>query len=218
MDQHNPNGPGPGTSASQAPPDAARDVLDFWFGALHEGFADEPTRRRWFAAEEAFDRECTDRFGSLVDAAADGALRDWLASARGRLAYVIVTDQLSRQIHRGSARAFATDTHALAAAREGVASGVDRLLGGDERAFFYLPFEHAESRIDQHASVGLFTLLVSEAPERYRRLAAETLRYALGHRDIVLRFGRFPHRNAVLGRDSTPEEIAYLRNASRFGQ
>jgi uncharacterized protein (DUF924 family) len=198
--------------------DDADRVLDFWFGETSAGMSSEVARRRWFAADPAFDHEIARQFGGLLDAAARGALARWLDDARGRLAFIIVTDQFSRQIHRGLAEAFATDALALAAARDGIELRHDRMLSIDERSFFYLPFEHSESRVDQHTSVALFTRLFDDSPQAHRSISAEALRYARGHREIVLEFGRFPHRNASLGRASTDAELAFLRNASRFGQ
>ncbi len=193
-------------------------VIDFWFGPQSEGFCDATARRRWFTADPQFDREISARFGSLLRAAADGALMHWLDDPRGRLAFIIVTDQFSRQIYRGTADAFATDPLALGAARQGVELGHDTKLGYDERAFFYLPFEHSESESDQDTSVELFTRLAADTPAHNRGHSDEALRFARGHRDIVARFGRFPHRNAHLGRASTPAELEFLRTASRFGQ
>ncbi len=194
------------------------DVIDFWFGPQSEGFSGADARRRWFAPDPEFDREVSRRFGSLLKAAAEGVLKKWLDEPRGCLAFIIVTDQFSRQIHRGTAEAFATDALALAAARGGVELGHDRQLGFDERSFFYLPFEHSESEEDQHTSVELFTRLAADTPANDRGHSDEALRFARGHRDIVARFGRFPHRNAHLGRASTPDELEFLRTASRFGQ
>ncbi len=193
-------------------------VLDFWFGLQSEGFCSAATRRRWFAASPEFDQEIADAFGSLLQKAADGALVTWLDDPRGRLAFIIVTDQFSRQIHRGTAAAFATDALALSAARDGIELAHDRHLGFDERGFFYLPFEHSESIADQHTSVALFSRLADETPSHNPSHSDEALRFARHHRDIVLRFGRFPHRNACLGRESTQDELAFLRKASRFGQ
>jgi uncharacterized protein (DUF924 family) len=193
-------------------------LLDFWFGAQTDGYSGDAARRRWFSADPAFDQQITRQFGGLPDAAARGALTHWLGDARSRLAFVIVTDQFARQIHRGLAAAFATDALALAAARDGIEIGHDRTLSVDERSFFYLPFEHSESRVDQHTSVGLFAQLLDDTPQTHRAISAESLRYARGHRDIVLEFGRFPHRNACLARASSAAELAFLRSASRFGQ
>ena len=198
-------------------PEIAR-VLEFWFGTMTDGLADAATRQRWFAGDRDFDALCAAQFTTLLDAAATGRLRHWTTTPRGRLAFIVVTDQFPRQIHRGSARAFATDSRALACAKDGIAIGHDRKLGPDERSFFYLPFEHSESRVDQHTSIGLFSQLVAEAPQSHHAKALDTLDFAMRHRDIVLRFGRFPHRNAVLGRASTADEIEFLRTASRFGQ
>jgi len=193
-------------------------VLAFWFGTLIDGVADTVTRQRWFNGGADFDALCTHEFAMLLDAAMNGELAHWATGPRGRLAFIVVTDQFSRQIHRGSARAFATDSLALACAKDGVALGHDRTLGSDERSFFYLPFEHSESRIDQHTSVGLMSLLVDDAHTAYREEALHSLDFAIRHRDIMLRFGRFPHRNSALGRVSTAEEIEFLRTASHFGQ
>lgn len=198
-------------------PDARR-VLDFWFGEMTDGFCSAATRRRWFAADPAFDQEIVTQFARLLEEAARGALTAWLDEARSNLAFVIVTDQFSRQIHRGSRHAFATDALARDAARVGIERGHDRAFSIDERSFFYLPFEHSESRVDQHTSVGLFTQLVEDTAVSHRAIAEESLRFARGHRDIIRRFGRFPHRNACLGRASTAAEIEFLQKASRFGQ
>jgi uncharacterized protein (DUF924 family) len=197
-------------------PDVER-VLDFWFGAMTDGVADAGTRQRWFASDREFDA-LTGQFAAILDAAANDRLTHWPTTPRGRVAFIVVTDQFSRQIHRGSARAFATDSRALACAKDGIAAGHDLELGYDERTFFYLPFEHSESKVDQHTAVGLFTILAADAPASHRDDALSTLEFAKRHRDIVLRFGRFPHRNAALGRASTPEELEFLRTASRFGQ
>jgi uncharacterized protein (DUF924 family) len=193
-------------------------VLDFWFGEMTDGFCSAATRRRWFAADPAFDQEIVAQFARLLEEAARGALTGWLDEARSNLALVIITDQFSRQVHRGSRDAFATDALARDAARAGIERGHDRSFSIDERSFFYLPFEHSESRVDQHTSVGLFTQLVEDTPVSHRAIAEESLRFARGHRDIVTRFGRFPHRNACLGRASSEAEQEFLRKASRFGQ
>jgi uncharacterized protein (DUF924 family) len=195
-----------------------QDVHQFWFGALTDGFADAQHRTRWFRFDPEFDAEVRTRFGSTIDTALEGGLESWRDEPQGRLAFVVLLDQLTRNAHRGTPRAFAGDGLALAAAREGVARRVDSSLGIDERSFLYLPFEHSEAALDQHTSVGLFTKLRDDSPRGRRRATGRTLRFAVQHRDIVLRFGRFPHRNAVLGRESTTEEMAFLATASRFGQ
>lgn len=201
------------------PQDArATELLEFWFGELAGGFADAAHRARWFEVDDDFDDECRRRFGALLTEVAEGAHRTWLDSPRSRLAYILCCDQLSRNIHRGSAAAFATDAQALEAARSGIDVGMDRELGYDERAFLYLPFEHSERIVDQHTCVGLFVALRDETPSGFRHLTGSYLGYAQQHRDIVIRFGRFPHRNAILGRTSTAEEQAFLAGGHDFGQ
>jgi uncharacterized protein (DUF924 family) len=176
---------------------APSDVLDFWF----EG---DPSQRRkkWFEKDPAFDAVCA-RFTEAVREARTGALNVWAATPKGGLALIVLMDQLSRNIFRGSAEAFAADAHAREVARGMIVSGSDRALTAFERMFAYLPFEHSEMLADQVFSVTLFEDL-REA------LGADTVDYAARHRDVIQRFGRFPHRNAALGRDSTPGEIAWL--------
>ncbi|MGE0625941.1 MAG: DUF924 family protein [Pseudomonadales bacterium] len=196
----------------------AEALLEFWFGVLTDGFADDAHRRRWFSGGRAFDDECRVRFGDLAMRAAEGGLAHWLTTPRGTLAWILLCDQIPRNIYRGQALAFATDGPALTASRNGVEAGFDQTLTADERCFFYLPFEHSESLVDQHTCVGLFTDLVEQTPERFRRLTEGYLPYAKQHRDIIRRFGRFPHRNTVLGRTSTAEELDYLAGGNTFGQ
>ncbi|RAR56875.1 uncharacterized protein (DUF924 family) [Paraburkholderia unamae] len=183
----------------------ARDVLDFWFGAPDsEEFGRE--RKMWFRKRAAFDAQLRERFGALLEAAAAGELDAWRATPEGALALVIVLDQFSRNCHRGTPHAFATDEQALAVAREMVASGADlRLPTLQHRSFAYLPFEHAESAEAQRESLRLFGELAKE-PE-----GQGYYDYALRHAKVIERFGRFPHRNAQLARPSTDDEAAFLR-------
>ncbi len=179
------------------------DVIDFWFPADSHPDAAHPEGRRlamWFAPEPGLDDTIRTRFLGTYEQAASGALDGWAESAEGALALVVVLDQFPRNMFRGQARAFAADDKALAIAEDAVARRLDQALPALWRTFLYLPFEHAEDRATQERSVALFRSLGD----------AETLRYAEAHRDIVARFGRFPHRNAILGRDSTPEEAAWL--------
>ena len=195
-------------------------VLTFWFG---DDTADrEAIRQRnrlWFQGGAPFDRECTKHFGAELAAAADGRLDDWTESPRTRLALILLLDQFSRNIYRGTAAAYQQDARALAACMEGIQLGHDRQLAPVERTFFYLPMEHAEDRKIQTLSVQQFDALALEAPEQLRKQLLANAGYARGHRDIVKQFGRFPHRNAVLGRANTSDEDAYLADdAPRFGQ
>lgn len=191
----------------------AEAVLDFWFGPLDaRGRADPEHTRRWFERDAAFDRTLTQRFGELHAAAARGERDAWLGSTRGRVALVIVLDQFSRNLYRGDPRSFESDARALSAAREGVALGLDRTLALDERSFLYMPFMHSEVLADQERCVELFTeLLEEQQDEALRKYVGNSLDYAERHRVIIQRFGRFPHRNAVLGRSSTPEELEFLK-------
>ena len=196
----------------------ATAVHDFWFGPLDaDGFCVEDRHRLWFKADAATDAAIRDRFGLLIEQALAGELDDWTAP-RERLTLIVLLDQFTRNIFRGTARAFEGDARALALARSAVESGHDRRLAPIERTFAYLPFEHAEDPVAQERCVALFRGLIEELPERLRPRVESSLDYALRHREIIARFGRFPHRNRVLGRASTPAEIAYLEDASTFGQ
>lgn len=198
----------------------AEDVLDFWFVDAETG--PEAIRRRnriWFQGGAPFDRECTKHFGAALAAAASGELDNWLESPRPRLALIVLLDQFSRNVYRGTAAAYQQDARALVACTEGIELGHDRQLSPIERTFFYLPMEHAEDRSVQALSVRHFEALAAEAPEELRAQLLANAGYARQHRDIVEKFGRFPHRNAVLGRACTAAEDAYLADdAPRFGQ
>jgi len=187
---------------------APQEVLDFWFGPPDDpGYGQ--TRPQWFRKDEAFDASIAQRFGTLIERALVGAIDDWVGTAASplpALARVIVLDQFTRNAFRGSARAFAGDAMALQTARWLVASGVDRQLPGVQRLFAYLPFEHAEDLPHQRTSLQLFEQLGRDEPT-----LADLLDWAQRHHDVVARFGRFPHRNAALGRVSSPEEIAFLQ-------
>ena len=193
-------------------------LLHYWFGDLTHGLADADHRKRWFSGGAEFDAELSDRFAHLVEGALRGDLVDWHHSTRGCLAYVLVCDQLTRNIFRGKRHAYAGDARALDTARDAVARGVDVDLALDERAFLYMPFEHSENLADQNTCVGLFSELSEQIGKIRPDMAEGFLNYAVGHREIIRRYGRFPHRNAVLGRQSTDDEQRYLATASGFGQ
>jgi len=192
--------------------EAPQGLLAFWFGEPQQGFADDAHRRLWFAGGATFDRQCTELFGETIERIYTAQLDHWFDSARGTLAYILLCDQLTRNIYRDSAEAFRADPLALKAAQHGVRAGMDRELGFDERAFFYLPFEHSEDPLNQHTSVGLFTQLRDETPAGQRHLTGSYLQHAHQHRDTILRFGRFPYRNAALGRPNTAAETEFLRS------
>jgi len=208
---------GPGSAASDPRIEA---VLDFWFGDLAEPAAVSAAWNRWFRGGAAADRDIGERFAGLTEAARRGELAAWAATARGRLALVIVLDQFGRNLHRGTAAAFAADADALALTLEGIETGLDRALAPLERVFLYMPLQHAESRTVQARSVATFAALAeSDAPAHVCELLRSSADYARQHRDIIERFGRFPHRNTVLGRPSTAAELEYLdAGAPTFGQ
>ena len=188
-------------------PAEARAVLEYWFGA--PGAPEHGTQRTlWFDKDDAFDREIAQRFGALIEQAMRGELDAWAARPAGALAQIIVLDQFTRNAFRDTPRAFAGDARALAAARALVEAQLDAALTPIERSFVYLPFEHAEGLEMQNEGVRLYTRLVAIAPEQ-----ASGLDYAERHRAIIERFGRFPHRNRILGRQSTPEEIEFLKTS-----
>lgn len=170
------------------------EVLAFWFAPGREA--------QWFKRDGAFDAEVRDRLGPLSEQALDGALDHWAGTARGALALVILLDQVPRNLFRGRARAFAGDARALALAKQAIERGFDRDLAASQRLFLYMPLEHCESMEEQELCVALTAALDGNP---------DWLDYAVRHRDIIARFGRFPHRNAVLGRRSTPEEEAFLK-------
>ncbi len=186
-------------------------VLEFWFGA--PGGLAQPTRQRaWFAKDAAFDAAIHTRFGGAIERALAGELAHWAASPEGALAQVLLLDQLTRNAFRGTARAFAGDALALEAARRMLAAGQDMLLPPLARAFVYLPFEHAEALPMQLLAVDRFSALAQADPA-----LQDMLDYARAHHAVIARFGRFPHRNEVLGRISTAEEVLFLREpGSRF--
>jgi uncharacterized protein (DUF924 family) len=180
-------------------------VRDFWFGT---GAEFGRVRKIWFEKNEVFDRHCGD-FLEDHERAARGEYDAMAGTPAGAVALVVLLDQIPRNLFRGTARAFATDAKALAVARQAVAAGMDRDLSPVERVFLYLPFEHSESLEDQARSVALFESL-PVTPDYPAAERDNTVDYARRHKVIVERFGRFPHRNAALRRESTPEEIAFL--------
>jgi len=186
------------------PPQAAA-VLAFWFGPA----AGEPApvlRPGWFRRDATFDAAIGDHFLAELQSAHQGGLTDWdTAGPLGVLARIVVLDQFSRNVYRGSAQAFAADALALAAAKQLVASGADRDLLPEQRLFAYLPFEHSESLADQNECLRLFGALAAEQPG-----LQGLLDYAVAHHKVIAQYGRFPHRNATLGRESTPAELEYL--------
>lgn len=188
---------------------APQDVLAFWFADGPDTF-----REAWFRRDESFDDAIRSRFAAATAAARAGAFADWAATAEGALALLILLDQFPRNLHRGSAEAFAADPLAREVARDAVLSRrLDLLLPPTQRVFLYLPFEHSEAMADQDLSVALFEGLRDDP--RHAKPGG-TIDYAWRHREVIRRFGRFPHRNAALGRRSTAEEAAWLAAGGGF--
>jgi uncharacterized protein (DUF924 family) len=191
------------------------DILHFWLGAP----GDPPLRNedRWYTKDAAFDDECRTKFQSLIERGVRGELAEWRKSTPGRLALVVLFDQLSRNVFRGTTRAFAQDALARDVALEAISVGDERVLTPIERTFLYMPLMHSEDVSLQHQCVASFNRLAAEAPADLRAYLENALFYAKKHEEIIERFGRFPHRNAILGRESTKEEAAFLeRPGSSF--
>ncbi|KZM51019.1 DUF924 family protein [Labrenzia sp. OB1] len=169
------------------------DVLDFWWQA---------GPGKWFASDKEFDRECREGFLPAIEGALSGGLDPWMETADGSLALLLLLDQMPRNVFRGTADAFKADAKALSVAEQALASGFDRAFPKTVRGFFYLPFEHSEDIAHQERSVDLFRVLGDK----------DLYYYALLHMDVIRRFGRFPHRNSSLGRDTTSKEQAYMED------
>jgi uncharacterized protein (DUF924 family) len=186
-------------------------ILGYWFGAHPDTAALAKDRADlWWSKNAETDREMRERFESTVQLAGDGSLHPWLAKPRGRLALIILTDQFPRNIYRDSPRAFALDVQALELSLAGIEQGHDRSLRPIERLFYYLPLEHSERLAHQERSVCLIGDLVSIVDTDQREIFEQYLNFAVLHREMVARFGRFPHRNWILGRPSTSEELYFL--------
>jgi len=184
-----------------------RDLLDFWFLPLSDpGYGRK--RDIWWESTPELDAEIRGCFAGLLDQAVTGGLDFWARSPDGALALILLCDQFARNMHRRTARAFAGDAVALRTARLAVARGYPLAYPAEMRLFFYMPFQHSEDLADQELCCSLFAALGND----------DYVTYAVEHRDIVARFGRFPHRNEALGRACSPEELDYLKAAKRFGQ
>lgn len=182
----------------------ANTILDFWFGSPEQASYGK-ARQAWFIKRPEFDLEVRSRFISDYEQAAAGMLDEWKNSPLSCLALILLLDQFPRNMFRNTMQAFATDWQALSTAEYAIAQGYDRDLLPVQRWFIYCPFEHSENLEDQNRSVALFEQL-SDDPD-----SADAISYAIRHREVILRFGRFPHRNVILGRPSTPEEEEFLK-------
>lgn len=190
-------------------PERAKALLDFWFGPSGDP-GREQHREIWFKSTEAFDAALREAFLADYEAAAAGRLHSWEAAPESALALLLLLDQIPRNIFRGAPRAYATDAAARAVADRALANGFDRLVPPAWRLFFYMPLHHSEYLDDQRRSRALFDALPRNPDRR-----ASLRRYGLPYVEVIERFGRFPHRNAILGRESTPEEIGFLAARAR---
>ncbi len=169
-----------------------QDILDFWFSP--------ETQPNWFAKSDQFDQSLKEKFGDILEQASKAELWSWRKNADGRLAEILVLDQFSRNIFRDTPRAFAQDSLALALAQEAISQGLDKQLSPEQRSFLYMPFMHSESKLIHEFALKLFQRLGNP----------ENLEYEIKHKIIIDRFGRYPHRNQILGRESTEEELSFL--------
>jgi uncharacterized protein (DUF924 family) len=209
----------PSSSAPSATSTTPAEVLDFWLGnGVQNEWPTQEQAKRWFSGGAELDADIRARFGADVTTAVAGGLQDWEQPPLTRLALVILLDQFTRNVFRGKAQAFAGDARAQQLVLRTIASGEDRQLPWAGRVFLYMPLMHAENLALQDECVASFTRLVADAPESLKVRLQDNLDFARKHRDIVVRFGRFPYRNAVMGRADTPEEKDFLLKGPRFGQ
>ncbi len=198
--------------------EAAARILDFWFGPLQDGWPAEDRSRLWFKADPADDAHMREAFGPLIADAVAGKLAAWLEDPDSTMALILLTDQMTRATGRGTAQAYAGDPVALAASKSCVDSGAHMKMPGAWRMFCYLPLQHSEVLADQDRCVELFEQLAAGYAKKAGMLGGPDS-YAASHRNLIKRFGRFPHRNALLGRESTEAEAEYLANSNEsYGQ
>ena len=201
----------------------AKEILEFWFGDVGDDTPPEEAKaqtQKWFKRDDAFDRTIRERFGKDLKRAADGELRGWEDDRFGRLAVIIMLDQFSRNIYRDSPKAFENDEQALELTLRSINEGFDRRYSLTQRHFLYLPLMHSEDFRMQKKSLTMYETLLGWAYEMSKPYKVEqfknVLEYARRHHDIIERFGRFPHRNQALGRESTPGELAFLNEHGGF--
>ncbi|MCJ8318449.1 MAG: DUF924 domain-containing protein [Colwellia sp.] len=197
----------------------AEQILRYWFGPLDNQLSKQSQSALWYQATPLIDQEITSQFHHLYQQALTQPFNHWNDSARGSLALVILLDQLPRNMYRGTAQAFLTDQKSLETVKAGISLGFDDNLALIERIFYYHPFEHSEKLTDQEQSVELFTKLLTKYPDEvHQAVIQNAVDFAVEHLEIIKRFGRFPHRNKVLNRQSTTQELEYLKSGNDFGQ
>jgi len=194
-------------------------ILDFWFGEIKDGLTVEDRNKFWFMPNADVDSTIRDKFEDLVRQAGSEKLKSWQSTARGNLALIILLDQFTRNIYRGFSKAFKYDSIARRICTEGIKNGTDKRLEIIERCFYYLPLEHSENLEDQDQCVKLFEELLVRVDKTKISLIKNSLDYAVLHRSIIERFGRFPHRNKILNIESTQQELDFLlKQGNKFGQ
>jgi uncharacterized protein (DUF924 family) len=189
----------------------AEEIIRYWFGDLDQSTPEKGRFGMWFGKDDKVDAEIRESFGADLERAGRGELDQWMASPRTMLALIVLLDQFPRNIFRGTAQAFAFDPKAREVVNTGLARGFDQALPLFARMFFYLPLMHSESLEDQDRALELYRKLIAAAPENMKEAIGGANKFADRHREIIARFGRFPHRNLALGRVSTPEEIEFLK-------
>ena len=193
--------------------DTMEKILEFWFGTFPDAHSSDPKKvDMWFKNGSQYDQEIFVTFGGHYEKAVCGELDHWLDMPRGRLALIILLDQFSRHIHRGTADSFAQDLKAQQICIDGISAGDDFKLHPVERSFFYLPLEHAEDIERQELSIQAYTQLFHDVPESHQQPYKMTLDYAMRHHYVIEQFGRFPELNEILGRESTPEELEFIKS------
>jgi len=191
------------------PQTAPEDVLDFWFGKDSQNPLSHSSL--WWKKDPAFDQEIREKFGKALRNAAQGTLSDWGKTPQGRLALIILLDQFSRNMYRNQPESFANDALALSLSLEGIRQGMDQGVSPEKRVFFYMPLMHSENNQTQEQGLEVYRQLADSAPPELKKTLLDNLDFAGKHAAIIRRFGRFPHRNLILGRTSTPEEIEFLK-------
>jgi uncharacterized protein (DUF924 family) len=200
-------------AAIEEPPKEAQEILEYWFGSLQTAEVyPKDKAKQWFGGGTAVDNDIRNRFEELVRAATKNELAAWKETAKGRLALIILVDQFTRNIYRGTPQAFAYDSIAQELTLEGIIQGHDQALFPIERVFFYLPLEHSENIEIQGMSVEKFHAILPAVPPEHASHFISFENYAQRHYEIIAKFGRFPHRNEILSRESTPEEVEFLKD------
>jgi uncharacterized protein (DUF924 family) len=194
--------------------ETAQDILTFWFGEdyYQTGKIDKSQQMRWWQKDDAFDQQIQTRFGAMIELAKDGLLDEWRETARGNLALILLFDQFTRNCFRNNKKMYAYDAHALQVSQYLIHEGLDKELLPFERTFCYMPLEHAEDLVLQERCVHLFEDLAQQVDDTLKPTFDYFLDYAKQHHAVIAEFGRFPHRNKIFDRESTPEEVVYLKD------